>query len=382
MEPYGSSNKRVDPDGLDEFSVVFTERSVNHMSALFCRAMRDISASLKIAYSADAVALIPGGGTYGMESVARLFAADSNCIVLRNGWFSYRWSQIFDIGNIPKDYRVLKAEAMSEKEGAAFRPADLGEVLSQISDYRPKVLFAPHVETSSGILLPDEYIAAIGEKMRAIDGHLVLDCVASGAQWIDMQRLGVDVLITAPQKGWSSTPCASAVMLSAKALETASSRTSSSFVCDLNQWLGIMRKYEEGGYAYHATMPTDGLIQFRDAIFETQEFGLEHAREKQCQLGKAVRTLLEGHGFKSVAAQGFQSPSVVVSYTDRPDIRNGKLFVKAGVQVAGGVPLMCDEPADFSTFRIGLFGLDKLGDVEGSVARLERAVGDVLSAAI
>ncbi|MEC7502071.1 MAG: aminotransferase class V-fold PLP-dependent enzyme [Planctomycetota bacterium] len=367
-------NKEIDPGGLDEYSVVFTNRSVNHMSAQFCLAMRDISAGLKTTYGGDAVALVPGGGTFGMESVARLFAGGEHCLVLQNGWFSYRWRQILETGKIAAKLAVCLATTVNHGDNQTYRPAAIQDIVDKIKKDRPAVVFAPHVETSSGVLLPADYIAALTEVVHAHGGIFVLDCIASGAQWVDMEALGVDVLITAPQKGWSSTPCAAAVVLSRHALSIAENRESSSYSCDLKKWLSIMRTYEEGGHAYHTTMPTDALIQFRNAIMETRSIGLTHLADAQKNLGTQVRGLLESAGYPSVAADGFKSNSVVVSYTDKPEIKNGSLFAKAGMQIAAGVPLMCGEPTDFSTFRIGLFGLDKLNNVEKTVQRLEKAI--------
>ena len=112
----------VDPDGLLEYSVVFTDRSLNHMSAKFQGVMRDISSILKEVYSADGVAVIPGGGTYGMEAVARQIAVDKNVMVLRNGWFSYRWSQIFDAGSIPASETVMKAPSGGQRRAGGLCP--------------------------------------------------------------------------------------------------------------------------------------------------------------------------------------------------------------------------------------------------------------------
>ena len=367
----------VDPDGLDEFSVVFTSSSVNHMSALFCGAMRDISQSLKESYAADAVAIVPGGGTFGMEAVARLFATNARCLIIQNGWFSYRWAQILKMGRISEEVTISTAFTEVANGVAQYQPPEIEEVLQVIETENPEVVFAPHVETSSGVLLPNDYIAAMSNAIHAYGGLLVLDCIASGAQWINMRKLGVDILITAPQKGWSSTPCAAAVLLSQRAEAEAKSLVSTSFSADLNKWLGVMREYEAGRYAYHATMPTDSLIQFRDAMHTTRKLGLNALTAAQNQLGQRVRELLVEQGFPSVAAKGYESASVVVSYTDNPLIKNGKLFTQVGLQVAGGVPLMCGEPKGFSTFRIGLFGLDKLQNIDATVERLATAIKDV-----
>jgi aspartate aminotransferase-like enzyme len=357
----------VDPDGLLEYSVVFTDRSLNHMSAAFQQVMRDISDTLRDVYNADAVAVVPGGGTYGMEAVARQFATGRKCLVIRNGWFSYRWSQIFDMGGIPSSVTVMKARRQGDGPQAPFAPAPIDEVVSRIASEQPDVVFAPHVETSSGMLLPDEYLHAVAAATHSAGGLFVLDCIASGDLWVDMQACGVDVLISAPQKGWSASPCSALVMLSEAACERMQETTSTSFACDLKKWLDIMRAYENGGHAYHATMPTDGLRAFRNAMKETEAIGWETTKAQQIELGSRIRSLLEENGFKSVSAKGFQAPGVVVSYTTDDGISSGKKFAAQGVQIAGGVPLMCDEPEGFQTFRLGLFGLDKLEHIDRTV---------------
>ena len=364
----------VDPDGLLEYSVVFNDRSLNHMSQTFQQVMRDISSNLKDVYKAEAVVVVPGGGTYGMEAVARQFANDANCLVVRNGWFSYRWSQIFDMGNIPAEETVLKARPISADEKAPFAPAPIDEVVASIHANKPDLVFAPHVETSAGLLLPDDYLRAMADAVHAVGGLLVLDCIASGTLWVDMQATGVDVLISAPQKGWSASPCSALVMLSKKALARIDDTISSSFACDLKKWLQIMQAYENGGHAYHATMPTDALTQFRDSMLETRTLGLDKIAEAQRTLGRQVRAMMAESGFQSVAATGFEAPGVVVCYTDDDAIHTGKAFLAKGLQTAAGVPLMCDEPAGFKTFRVGLFGLDKLNDIDGTVLRLREAL--------
>ena len=368
----------VDPDGLLEYSVVFTDRSLNHMSRSCQEVMNDISDTLKAIYKAHSVVVVPGGGTYAMEAVARQFANDKKCIVIRNGWFSYRWTQIFDAGNIPSESIVLKARPVEDGGEPAFAPAPIEEVVAAIQSEKPDIVFAPHVETASGMILPDDYMHAIAEAVHSIDGLFVLDCVASGTIWVDMQAIGVDVLISAPQKGWSASPCSGLVMLSEHARTRIDDTTSSSFACDLKKWLQIMEAYENGGHAYHATMPTDALVSFRNAMKETEAHGFEKSRAEQQELGDKVRRLLVGKGFKSLAAEGFQAPGVVVSYTGDADIQNGKKFADQGLQIAAGVPLQCDEPDDFQTFRIGLFGLDKLNDVDRSVDNLDAALNRVL----
>jgi aspartate aminotransferase-like enzyme len=372
----------VDPDGLLEYSVVFTDRSLNHMSQRFQRVMCDISGILKHVYNAHSAIVVPGGGTYGMEAVARQFAGGKKCLVVRNGWFSYRWTQIFDAGKIPSASTVLKARRTGTAKNAPFAPAPVDEVIAAIRQEKPDLVFAPHVETASGIILPDAYLRAVGDAVRANGGMFVLDGVASGAMWVDMEACGIDVLITAPQKGWSSTPGSALVMLNQRARAAIDATASTSFACDLKKWLSIMEAYEKGGHAYHATLPTDSLAKLRDTMKETEQFGFEKARAAQVELGTKVRALLARHGFASVAAEGFQSPSVVVSYTDDKDVQNGRKFLELGVQAAAGVPLQCDEPADFQSFRIGLFGLDKLGNVNRTVSNLEQALVKIAAPAL
>tara|TARA_R110000737_G_scaffold234923_2_gene247781 strand:- start:2018 stop:3142 length:1125 start_codon:yes stop_codon:yes gene_type:complete len=368
----------VDPQGLDEFSVVFTDRSLNHMSAAFQKVMKDISAMLKEVYGADAVAIIPGGGTYGMEAVARQFARGARVLVVRNGWFSYRWSQIIESGDLTGEATVLKARQTGNASPSPFAPAPIEEVVAAIRDGKPEIVFAPHVETSAGVILPDDYVAAMAAAAHEVGALMVLDCIASGCAWVDMRKLGVDVLLSAPQKGWSAAPSAGLVMMSDRALARMEQTTSDSFAIDLKKWHQIMQAYENGGHAYHATMPTDALRAFRDTMVETRDYGFGRLKEAQWQLGDAVRKMLADRGVTSVAADGFGAPGVVVSYTDDPQIQNGKKFAAEGMQIAAGVPLACDEPADFSTFRLGLFGLDKLYDVDATLARLETVLDKVL----
>ena len=368
----------IDPDGMLEFSVVFTDRSLNHMSKAFQGVMTDISATLKEVYNADAVALVPGGGTYGMEAVARQFATGKRVMVIRNGFFSFRWSQIFEMGGIPSTETVMKARRVGNAPDAPFAPAPIDEVVAKIQDEKPDVVFAPHVETASGMILPDGYLSAVADAVHGVGGIFVLDCIASGCAWVDMKATGVDVLISAPQKGWSAQPSAGIVMMNDTARDMAKAATSTSFAVDLGKWLSIMEAYEGGGHAYHATMPTDALRAFRDTMLETKEYGFEKLRDAQWEQGRRVRALLAENGIKSVAAEGFEAPGVVVSYTANPDIKAGKAFAAEGVQIAAGVPLMVDEGDDYSSFRLGLFGLDKLYDVDASVARLEDALKKVL----
>ena len=368
----------VDPDGLEEFSVVFTDRSLNHMSAAFGAVMRDISGMLREIYNAEAVALVPGGGTYAMEAVARQFARGQDVLVVRNGWFSYRWSQIVETGGIAGTATVMKARQTGNAAPRPFAPAPIDEVVATIRETRPGVVFAPHVETAAGVILPDGYITALSGAAHEVGALMVLDCIASGCAWVDMAATGVDVLISAPQKGWSASPSAGLVMLSARGAARLEDTTSDSFALDLKKWRAIMAAYEGGGHAYHATMPTDALRGFRDTMLETRDYGFEKLRAAQWALGDRVRAMLKARGVVSVAADGFGAPGVVVSYTDDPAVQNGSKFAALGMQIAAGVPLQCDEPADFRTFRLGLFGLDKLYDVDATLGRLQRVIDQVL----
>jgi aspartate aminotransferase-like enzyme len=365
----------VDPDGLLEYSVVYTDRAVNHMSKKFQRTLCAISGILKEAYGARSAIVVPGSGSFGMEAVARQFAHDQHVLVLRNGWFSFRWSQVFDAGRIPSSSTVLKARRQRPGPREPFAPAPLAEVVQTIRQEKPAVVFAPHVETSAGLILPDAYLRAVADAVHEVGGLFVLDCIASGAIWVDMKACGVDVLVSAPQKGWSGSPCCAFVMLSDRARERIDGTTSSSFALDLKKWLQVMETYEGGGHVYHTTLPTDALEATRQAMEETRERGFEQLRQQQWTLGEAVRTLMQRHGYPSVAAEGFRAPGVVVSYTDDADMQSSKAFFGLGLQTASGVPLQCDEGADFRTFRIGLFGLDKLGHTERTLKPLEQALG-------
>jgi aspartate aminotransferase-like enzyme len=364
----------VDPEGLLEFSVVYTDRALNHMSKKFQGVMRDISATLKEAYNARSAIVVPGSGTFGMEAVARQFATAQKVLVIRNGWFSFRWTQIFEMGNIPSASTVLKAKRIGSGPEAPFAPASLDEVLAAVERERPAAVFAPHVETASGMLLPDDYLRAVGQAVQSVGGLFVLDCIASGAMWVDMKATNVDVLVSAPQKGWSGSPGCAFVMLSERARERIDQTTSTSFACDLKKWLQIMETYESGAHMYHSTMPTDALARVRDVMLETKAFGFENARAAQKLLGEKVRALLAAHGYKSVAAPGYEAPGVVVSYTSDPEIQSSKKLLALGLQTAAGVPLQCDEGPDFKTWRIGLFGLEKLGNVDRTVQHLEDAL--------
>lgn len=370
----------IDPNGLLEYSVVYTDRALNHMSKVFQQVMTDLSSELKSVYNADAVVIVPGSGTYGMEAVARQLANDEDCLIIRNGWFSYRWTQILEKGKIAKSSTVLTAERADDSESPRpFAPVDIDTAVAKIKEEKPAVVFAPHVETSSGMILSTDYIQALSAAVHSVGGLLVIDCIASGCVWLDMKALGIDVLISAPQKGWSSTPCAGLVMLSDAAIKKVDSTESDSFSLDLKQWLTIMRAYENGGHAYHATMPTDGLRQFRDTLLEAKEIGFDTLCAAQWELGTRIRKVLADKGIESVAAEGFEAPGVVVAYTDRDDMHKGGAFAEAGMQIAAGVPLKVGEPDNFKTFRLGLFGLDKLTDIDGAVTRFESALDEVLA---
>ncbi|MEL0133810.1 MAG: alanine--glyoxylate aminotransferase family protein [Rhodobiaceae bacterium] len=364
----------IDPDGLLEYSVVFSDRSLNSMSAAFGDVMRDISRIMRNAYGAAAVAVVPGGGTYGMEAIARQFVRDANVMVIRNGWFSYRWSQIIDAGGLASRTTVLAARQLADETDAPFAPLPLDDILAKIRAEKPDIVFCPHVETSAGMMMPDDFIAAVTECVHEHGGMFVLDCVASGTVFVNLEETGVDVLLTAPQKGWSASPCAALVMMSPRARARLDETTSSSFANDLKKWTQIMETYEGGAHAYHATMPTDALRHFRDALIEAEAFGLEALKAAQIRLGQQVRRLLGRYQYKSVAAEGFEAPSVVVCFAPNAEIKSGKAFAEQGLQIAAGVPLECGEREDYASFRIGLFGLDKLSDPERTVAHLETAL--------
>lgn len=367
----------VDPDGLLEFSVVYTDRSLNHMSNEFKRVITDISSILKDVYQAHATVVIPGSGTYGMEAVARQFATNKKCLIIRNGWFSFRWTQIFEAGHISKDIHILKAQRINHEANAPFAPAPIDDVINFIKTEKPALVFAPHVETSAGMILPDDYLKKIGEAVQSVDGLFVLDCIASGAMWVDMKACHVDILISAPQKGWSSSPCCALIGMSERARNKIDNTTSTSFSCDLKKWLQIMETYESGQHVYHTTMPTDALKILRNVMKETQTIGFAKLKAAQIELGNKVRSLLSSRKFNSVAAPGFQAPSVVVSYTSDPDIQSGKKFMNVGLQTAAGVPLQCDEGPEFRTFRLGLFGLEKLQNIDRTVKHLEHAFNTI-----
>jgi len=372
----------VDPDGLLEYSVVYTDRSVNHMSSRFQETMRDIHSILLEAYNGHHAVIVPGSGTFAMEAVARQFGENQSCMVIRNGWFSYRWTQIFDMGKLPVDHQVMLAQAIGTGQGNqhAYEPMPIEQVVAAIKESQPALVCAPHVETSAGMILPDHYIKAVANSVHEYGGLFVLDCIASGACWVDMEATGVDVLVSAPQKGWSGSPCAGIAVLSKHAVAKMETTTSSSFALDLKKWSDIMQTYIDGKHAYHATMPTDSLIVFRDVMKQAQATGFALLKERQEELGKRVRDVLDNAGFVSVAAKGFEAPGVAVYFTDNANLQNGSAFAAQGVQIAAGVPLQIGEPDNYQSFRIGLFGIDKLNDVDSAVARFESALHKVIQA--
>ena len=366
----------VDPDGLLEYSVVFTDRSLNHMSKRFVGVMQDIVEVLSTTYDAETVAVVPGGGTYAMEAVARQLATGRRCLVVRNGLFSYRWSQILDAGSIASETTVCRARPVSDERQAPWTPAPVDEVVEAIERIRPEVVFAPHVETSAGMVLPDDYVRAVAAATHDVGGLFVLDCIASGALWVDMTDLGVDVLLSAPQKGWSGSPCAGFVMLGEAGRAGVMSTTSTSFAVDLQKWLTITEAYTQGQTPYHATMPTDTLAHNAALMRETRAAGLDRAapgpdlaRHRGPRPARGARVPVRRGPRDSPHRAWWWS------YTDDPEIQSGAKFKQRGIQIAAGVPLMCGEGDDFSTFRVGLFGLDKLSDVDGTVERLEAHLG-------
>lgn len=360
----------IDPDGLLEYSVVFTDRSLNHMSQRFVGEMQSLLTTLRETYAAEAAVLVPGGGTVAMEAVARQVATGRRALVVRNGLFSFRWSAILETGRITDQVTVCQARPDDDSARSPWRPAPIEEVVAAIERERPEVVFAPHVETAAGLVLPDDYVRAVADATHEVGGVFVLDCVASGALWVDMAAMGVDVLVSAPQKGWSGTPCAGYVLLGPAGRAAVEAATSSSFALDLAKWLSIADAYVEGRTPYHATLPTDSIAHNAAVARETVDRGLEQLRAAQERLGAEVRSVLAERGFVSVAAEPYAAPSVVVVHTTDAAQSSGAPFKAAGLQVAAGVPLHCGEPEGFSTVRFGLFGLDKLDDVEGTVARL------------
>ncbi len=367
----------VDPDGLLEYSVVYTDRSLNHMSKKFQQVVQDISMVLKEVYNADTCAIVPGSGTFGMEAVARQFANHQKCLILRNGWFSYRWTQIFEMGGFATDVHVLKAQRTEQSNQGAFIPHPIEDVVAFIKKEKPSIVFAPHVETSAGIMLPDSYLKAVGDAVHSVGGLFVLDCVASGAMWVDMKANQVDLLISAPQKGWTGSPCCAMISMSQLAREKMESTTSSSFACDLKKWTQITEAYATTSFVYHATLPTDGLKILRDVMLETRSIGFAKLKSAQSELGSKIRQVLIDKNYPSVAGAGFQAPCVIVSYTTDPEIQSGKKFIEQGLQTAAGVPLQCDEGPDYRSFRLGLFGIDKLLHVNRTVTKFQEALNKI-----
>lgn len=370
--------KDIDPNGLLEYSVVYTDRALNHMSKAFQAVMCDLSSELKSLYNAQSVAIVPGSGTSGMEAVARVFAKDKDVVIIRNGWFSYRWTQILEVAGVAKSSKAFCA-SHDKAEQAVFAPADIDEVVAFIGKHRPQAVFAPHVETASGMMLTDDYIKALGKAIHEVGGVLVIDCIASGCMWLDMQALGVDVLISAPQKGLSSTPCAGLVMMNEMACEMVLASAPSSFALDLKAWLNIMMAYEKGGHAYHATMPTDGLRQLRDALFEARAVGYDVLKSAQIKLGQGILKVLNDKGISSVAHPDYQASGVVVCHAPNEAVHKGVAFAEQGLQIAAGTPLQVGEPEGYQSFRIGLFGLDKLTDVDGTIARFKATADKVFA---
>jgi aspartate aminotransferase-like enzyme len=359
---------------------------MNHMSKKFQQAMRDISSTLKDVHGAQTAALIPGGGTYAMETVARQFGTGKKCLVIRNGYFSYRWSQILEMGSIASEEIVLKARPVEAGPNPSYAPCPVEEAVNVISQERPGVVFAPHVETASGMLLPDSYMKAVSDAVHAVGGIFVLDCIASGCLWVDMRDTGVDVLVSAPQKCWSSTAGAGIVMLSPAGRKLLDDTQNTVFALDLKKWVAVMEAYDQGGHMYHATMPTDTIMRLSEVQLESQAYGFKRMKHEQAMLGDNVRRLLAAHGYKSVAAAGYAAPGVVVSYTSDPEIKTGAKFAALGMQIAAGVPLMLDEfttsSPEFLTFRLGLFGIDKLKKLKETVARLDGVLGALSSSSV
>ena len=365
-----------DPAGLKEYSVVYTDRALNHMSTKYCDVAKEVSSTLNEVYNSHRAVMLPGSGTYGMEATARALATDKKVLVLRNGYFSYRWTDIFDQTGIPSDVTVLKGSPVGASSRPQFTPHPLEDVLATIRREKPAVVFAPHVETSTGIKLPDEYVAEVGAAVQEHGGHFVLDCIASGTYWTDMKALNVDVVITAPQKGWTGPACVGLTMLSERATEAVRASKPKSMVLNLSKWLDVAESYDNGGFMYYTTMPTDAITLFRDVAAETKEYGFAKAKEDFILLGQEVRDMMASKGFTTVAADGYHAPGVVVAYTDDPNMF--PKFKSQGFQVAAGVPFMIDEPTGNHTFRIGLFGIDKLYNRARTVSRLAEGIDAVV----
>jgi aspartate aminotransferase-like enzyme len=381
MTPYDEISAN-DMGPFKEYSVIYTDRALNLMSPPFQNVMKDLNTLLRETYHAYKVAIIPGSGTFAMEAVARQFATNEHVLVIRNGWFSFRWTEIFDMGSIPNSHSVLKAQAVGDKQ---YAPHPIDDVISKILEEKPAVVFAPHVETSTGMILSEEYIQALADAVHKSGGLLVLDCIASGTVWLDMKKLGIDVLISAPQKGWSGPACCGLVMLSAKATARMATTEETSFSLSLKKWVGIMDMYKEGGFGYHTTMPTDALRSFHNISVEMMSVGMSTLKQAQIELGKRARLVLESKGLVSVAAPSWEAPGVLVFYT--PSSAAGPVssadiigkFKQQGLQLAAGVPWRIDEPEGVQTFRVGLFGLDKLKNMDETVRILEEALDQVLA---
>lgn len=390
-------NKGPDANGRREFSVVYTDRSLNHMSDKFLGAMKDLHRSITTAFNARQLVVVPGSGTYAMEAVARQFVPhDGTAMVLRNGLFGHRWIQILEQGPCvatkPVVVSALKSEAKAaDKQGGAaagaaaaiplcqFQPAPLNTVLERIAATKPKVVFASHVDTSCGVMLPDDYIRQVADAVHAVGGILVLDCIASGMLCPDTKALNVDVVVSAPQKAWTASPCCGLVLLNEGAEALLQSTNSSSFALDLKKWSGIMQNAVGGVPAYHCTMPTDALAGFRDVVVnELEPIGIKELERRQRELGARTRAMMKSKGFVSVAADGFGAPGVVVVHAPTEDFKSGKVFKEQNVQIAPGVPLFLEEGADYKSFRIGLFGLDKLANVDATVDSLSQIFDAVL----
>ena len=367
-------NRNTMYNKLKEFSVVYTDRSLNHMSDEFVDIMKDISRILKKAYNADSSVIVPGSGTFGMEAVARQFANNEPVLIIRNGWFSYRWSQIFDMAGITDQVDVITGTQVENTTTGQYIPPDINDVVDRIHTLRPPIVFAPHVETSCGMILPDDYLAQIGQACHDTGTLFVLDCIASGAAWVDMKALNIDIVITAPQKGWSSAPCCALIAMSSRAREMLNDTKSTSYSMDILKWTQVMETYEQGKFIYHTTMPTNALRELRDTMIETENLGFDYLKNRQYDLGMQVRNMLISYGYPSVAKDGYYAPGVVVCYTTDKNIQNATKFRELGYQTAAGVPLQVGERSDFQTFRIGLFGIDKLMNIDDTVNSLKQAL--------
>ena len=360
---------------LREFSVVYTDRALNLMAQPFRVALKDLLGVLREAYHAEVAVVVPGSGTFAMEAVARQFASNAkSVVVVRNGYFSFRWSQIIEVGNITRNPpTVLKARPTRKDDATAqWAPVPIEELVEVIARDKPEVVFAPHVETSTGIILPDDYLRKLGAAVKAAGGLFVLDCIASGCVWVDMADLNVDVLISAPQKGWSGPACCGFVMLNGRAKERLATTQSTSFSADLKMWVDVAAQYDQGNFKYHTTLPTDALMEVHRSALETKAMGWDNAKRAQWELGNKVRDVLTSRGLTSVAA-----PGVVVVHTPLSDMV--KRFMDEGLQVAAGVPFKCDEPEATQTFRVGLFGLDKITHVDETVEVFASALSKVLA---